>query len=153
LAKFSLVLRLGIRGEGGPSTRPNRGGDGKIARIQDNLLNDETVITKKEAATKIGELRNVVEKADNEIARLQGIVQTFKQSEEKVAALKKALEELRDTNLKTANFQKKAGLVARLCIKIYPAEVLTYFRVYCGINMAEPQKVSCYKTSIASPKL
>ena len=56
-------------------------------------------------------------------------------------------------NLKTANFQQKAEFIARLGIKIYPAEDLTYLRIYYGLNIAEPQKVSCYKTSIASPKL
>jgi len=125
----------------------------KISRIQDDLLNDEPVITRKEAVARIGELRTAIEKADIEIARLQSIVQTAKQSEEKVEATKKALEKLRDTNLKTANFQEKAELVARLGIKIYPSEDLTYIRMYCGLNITEPQKVSCYKTSIASPKL
>jgi hypothetical protein len=125
----------------------------KITRIQDDLLNDEPVITRKEAVARIGELRIALEKADIEIARLQGIVQTAKQSEEKVEATKKALEKLRDTNLKTANFQEKAELVARLGIKIYPSEDLTYMRMYCGLNITEPQKVSCYKTSMASPKL
>jgi len=70
-----------------------------------------------------------------------------------MAAVKQALEELRDTNLKIANFQKKSEIIARLGIKIYPSEDLTYYRIYCGLNIAEPQKVSCYKTSMASPKL
>ena len=125
----------------------------KIAKIQDDLLNDEPVITRKEAVVKIGELRATIEKADIEIARLQGIVQIAKQSQEKVEATKKALEKLRDTNLKTATFQQKAELIARLGIKLYPSEDLTYMRMYCGLNIMEPQKVSCYKTSIASPKL
>ena len=125
----------------------------KIARIQDDLLSDEPVITRQEAVAKIGELRNVVEKADNEIARLQGIVQTAKQSEEKIEATKKALEDLRDINLNTATFQQKAEWIARLGVKIYPAKDLTYYHIKCGIKTAEPQKVSCYKTSIASPKL
>ncbi len=47
----------------------------------------------------------------------------------------------------------KAELVARLGVKIYPSEDLTYMRMFCGLNITEPQKVSCYKTSIASPKL
>lgn len=72
---------------------------------------------------------------------------------EKVEATKKALERLRDTNLKTVNCQKKAEFVAGLGIKIYPSEDLTYMRMYCGLNITEPQKVSCYTTSMASPKL
>ena len=108
---------------------------------------------RKEAVAKIGELRAAIEKADIEIARLQSIFQTAKQSEEKVEATKKALEKLRDMNLKTATFQQKAELIARLGVKIYPSEDLTYVRMYCGLNITEPQKVSCYKTSIASPKL
>jgi len=81
------------------------------------------------------------------------LVQIAKQSQEKVEATKKALEKLRDTNLKTATFQQKAELIARLGIKLYPSEDLTYMRMYCGLNITEPQKVSCHKTSIASPKL
>lgn len=125
----------------------------KIAKIQDDLLSDEPVITRQEAVAKIGELRKVVEKVDTEIARLQGIVQTAKQAEEKIEALKKALEDLRDTNLNTATFQQKAEWIARLGIKVYPAKDLTNYHIKCGIKITEPQKVSCYKTSIASPKL
>jgi len=125
----------------------------KISRIQDDLLNDESIFSKQEAADKIEELRTIIQRADTEIARLQSIAQVAKQSEEKVEATKKALEKLRDMNLKTATFQQKAELVARLRIKIYPSEDLTYMRMYCGLNIREPQKVSCYKTSMASPKL
>lgn len=122
----------------------------KISRIQDDLLSDEPVITRNEAASKIGELRAVVEKADAEIARLQAIVQVAKQSQETVAAAKRALEKLRDINLKAATFQQKAELVARLGIKIYPSEDLTYIHMYCILNITEPRKVTCHKTSIAS---
>ena len=125
----------------------------KISRIQDDLLNDESIFSKKEAADKIEELRAIIQKSDTEIARLQSIAQVAKQSEEKVEATKKALEKLRDMNLQIATFQQKAELLARLGIKIYPSEDLTYMRMYCGLNITEPQKVSCYKTSIASPKL
>ena len=125
----------------------------KISRIQDDFLSDEPVITRSEATSKIEELRVVVEKADAEIARLQSVAQVTKKSQETVAAARKALEKLRDINLKTATFQQKAELVARLGIKIYPSEDLTYMRMYCGLDITEPRKVSCYKTSIASPKL
>ena len=125
----------------------------KISRIQDDFLSDEPVITRSEAARKIGELRIVIEKADAEIARLQSIAQVAKQSQETVAAAKKALERLRDINLKTATPQQKADLVAQLGVKIYPSEDFTYIRICFGLNITEPRKVSCYKTSIASPKL
>jgi len=125
----------------------------KISRIQDDFLSDQPVINRSEATIKIGELRVVVEKADAEIARLQSIAQVAKQSQETVAAAIKALEKLRDINLKTATFQQKAELVARLGIKIYPSEDLTYIHMYCGLDITEPREVSSYKTSIASPKL
>jgi len=97
--------------------------------------------------------QKIEDKADAEIARLQSIAQVAKQSQETVAAARKALEKLRDINPKTATFQQKAELVARLGIKIYPSEDLTYIRMYCGLDITEPRKVSCYKTSIASPIL
>ncbi len=125
----------------------------KIARIQDDLPCDEPVITRQEAVAKIRELRKVVEKVDTEIARLQGIVQTAKQAEEKIEVLKKALEDLRDINLNTASYQQKAEWIARLGVKVYPAKDLTSYHIKCGIKIADPRKVSCYKTSIASPKL
>ena len=85
--------------------------------------------------------------------RLESVAQVKKQSQETVEATKMALEKLRDTNLKTANFQQKAEFVAQLGVKIYPSEDLTYIRILCGLNITMPQKVSCHKTSIASPKL
>jgi len=125
----------------------------KITRIQDDLLNDDSIFTKKEAADKIDELRAIIQRADAEIVRLESIVQVAKQTQETTEATKKALEKLRDMNLKTASFQQQAELVARLGIKIYPSEDLTYIRMFCGLNITEPQKVSCQKISIASPKL
>jgi len=92
-------------------------------------------------------------KADAEIARLQSVAQVAKQSQETVAAARKTLKKLRDANLKTASFQQQSELVARLGIKIYPGEDPTYIRMCCGLDITEPRKVSCYKISIASPKL
>jgi hypothetical protein len=64
-----------------------------------------------------------------------------------------AFMKLRDTNPKTAGFEERAELVAKLGIKIYPGEDLTHIRIFCGLNATEPQRVSCHKISIASPKL
>jgi hypothetical protein len=125
----------------------------RIDRIQDDQLSEEPTFTKKEAVDKIRELRAIIEKADAEIARLQSIAQAAKQSQEMVEATKRALGKLRDMNLGTASFQQQAELVARLGIKIYPSEDLTYMRMFCGLSITEPQKVSCQKTSMASPKL
>jgi len=125
----------------------------KISRIQDDFLSDEPVITRSEATSKIGELRVVIEKADAEIARLQSIAQVAKQSQETVAAARKALERLRDINLQTATLQQKAEMVAQLGVKIYPDEDFTYIRICFGLNITEPRKVTCHKTSMASPKL
>ena len=81
----------------------------RIAKIQDDFLADEPVITRKEAVGKIGELRVIIEKADTEIARLQSIAQAAKQSQETVEATRRALEKLRNLNLETLNFQQQAG--------------------------------------------
>jgi hypothetical protein len=70
-----------------------------------------------------------------------------------VEATKKALEKLRDTNLEAASFNEKAELVTKLGIKIYHSEDLTYIRMFCGFDVLDPEQLSCYKTSIASPKL
>jgi len=125
----------------------------RISKIQDDFLADEPVITRKEAVGKIGELRVSIEKADTEIARLQSIAQAAKQSHETVEATRSALEKLGNLNLETLNFQQQAELVAKLGIKLYPSEDLTYMRIYSVLNIAEPRVASCQMTSIASPKL
>jgi site-specific DNA recombinase len=130
-----------------------RQAEAKITRTQEDQLAETSLFTRQEAASKIEELRKVIEKADGEIVRLQSIAQVAKQSQEIVEATKKALERLRDINLKTASFDEKAELVAKLGIKIYPSEDITYIRIFCGLNVTEPQKVSCHKTSMASPRL
>jgi len=81
------------------------------------------------------------------------LAQVAKQSQETVDATRRALEKLRNLNLKTLNFQQQSEFVAKLGIKIYPSEDLTYMRMFCGLSITEPQKVSCQKTSMASPKL
>jgi site-specific DNA recombinase len=125
----------------------------KIAKIHDELLDDRLFFTKDEAANKVVELRAVIQKAEAEITRLEEISQVTKQTQETVEATRRALEKLRDINLKAASFQQRVELVAQLGIKMYPSEDLTYIRMFCGLNTAEPQKISCQKMSIASPKL
>ena len=68
-------------------------------------------------------------------------------------AARRALEELRNLNLETLNFQQKSELVARLGIKLYPSDDLTCMNMFSVLNIGEPRKVSCQMTSIASPKL
>jgi hypothetical protein len=125
----------------------------KMAKLQDDYLNDDLIFTKQEAAAKIEELRISIEKANGEIARLQNIAQVAKRSQETAEATMIALEKLRDINLKTASLSEKADLTAKLGINIYPSDDLTNVRIFCGLNIAGPQKVSCHKTSMASPKL
>ena len=95
----------------------------------------------------------MIGKANSEIERLNSIAQVAKQSQETAEATKRALEKLRDINLRTASFTETAELVTKLGINIYPSEDLTYVRMFCELNIREPRKVSCYKTSMASPKL
>lgn len=104
-------------------------------------------------AVKLEELRISIEKAKSEIARLQNITQVAKRSKETAEATMRTLEKLRDINLKTAGYNEKADLIAKLGINIYPSEDLANVRIFCGLNITGPQKVSCQKTSIASPKL
>ncbi len=125
----------------------------RIAKIQDDFLADEPVITRKEAVSRIGELRVIIEKADTEIARLQSLAQAAKQSHETVEATRRALEKLRNLNLDTLNFQQQSELVAKLGVKLYPSEDLTYMNIYSVLNIEEPRVASCQMTSIASPKL
>ena len=111
------------------------------------------MITRKEAVSRIGELRVIIEKADTEIARLQSLAQAAKQSHETVEATRRALEKLRNLNLDTLNCQQQSELVAKLGVKLYPSEDLTYMNIYSVLNIEEPRVASCQMTSIASPKL
>ena len=130
-----------------------RAAERKMAKIQDDQISDTPIFTRPEAADKIEELRQVIERATNEMARLESVAQVTKQSQETVEATKIALEKLRDANLESAPFSEKTELVAKPGISIYPSEDLTSIRISCGLNIPAPVKVSCYKTSIASPKL
>ena len=123
------------------------------SKIQDDQLSDEPTFTRKEAIDKIRELRAIIEKADTEIARLQSIAQAAKQSHETMEATRRALEKLRNLNLETLNFQQQSELVAKLGVKLYPSEDLTYMNIYSVLNIEEPRVASCQMTSIASVML
>ena len=125
----------------------------KIAKIQEDQLADTPLFTRQEAASKVEGLRQVIGKANSEIDRLNSISEVERQSQETVEATRMALEKVRDTNLESASFSEKAELVGKLGINIYPCEDRTNIRIFCGLNIAAPQQVSCHKISMASPKL
>ena len=102
----------------------------KMAKIQDDQLADTPLFMRPEAADKIEELRQVIERVTNKMERLESIVQVTKQSQETVEVTKTALEKLRGTNLKSVSFNEKAQLVHKLGISIYPCENLTNIRVF-----------------------
>ena len=68
-------------------------------------------------------------------------------------ATRRALEKLRNLNLETLNFQQQSELVAKLGVKLYPSEDLTYMNIYSVLNIEEPRVAACQRIIIASPKL
>jgi site-specific DNA recombinase len=130
-----------------------RQAEAKIIKIQDDQLTDAPLFRRQEAADKIEELRRIIEKADGEIARLHNIAQVDKQSQETVETTRRAIENLRDINLRAASFKENTEFVAKLGINMYPSEDLAYVRIFCGVSVVGDQKVSCHKINMASPKL
>jgi hypothetical protein len=66
--------------------------------------------------------------------------------------MRQSLEDIRTENLENASFSEKQDLITELGIQIYPSEDQKTVRVASKLPVLG-DKLSRYKTSIASPKL
>ncbi len=100
----------------------------KITRIQEGW--EKGIYTEAEAATKVKDLRLVIDKAVKEIDSINKQYTTALDSE----SIRKELVALRSRNLIEVSFEEKADIIARLGIKVLPSEDLKTRRISCRIN-------------------
>ena len=107
----------------------------KINKIQDGWEKD--IYTEEEAVDKVKELRQMITDAEQEI---ENINSSYKRENFNLDSLRQELLSLRSQNLEEASFEEKAELVARLGVKVVPAEDLKTRRICCRLNLDNTQK-------------
>ena len=105
----------------------------RIRRVEEGF--DTGFYTVKEAKGRKAGHESAIEKAKQEITRLEALVRAQGFSHYDVDALRQELEALRERNLQEASFEEKADLVAMLGIKVYPSENLNSRRIACRLNL------------------
>jgi hypothetical protein len=107
----------------------------KLSRIQDGW--EKGVYTEAEAVARVKELRQLIANAEQEIENINA---TYKRENFNLDSLRQELLSLRSQNLEEASFEEKAELIARLGVKVIPAEDLKTRRICCRLNLSNAQK-------------
>jgi site-specific DNA recombinase len=107
----------------------------RLNRIQDGW--EKGVYTEVEAVAKVKELRQLIANAEQEIENINAM---YKRENFNLDSLRQELLSLRSQNLEEASFEEKAELIARLGVKVIPAEDLKTRRICCRLNMNNTQK-------------
>ena len=94
----------------------------KIIKVQEGW--EKGFYTPEEAQVKLTEHREAIARAELEIVRLREQMGNRGHSPVEAGLLRRELKEIRDRNLQESTFEERADLVARLGIKILPAEDL-----------------------------
>jgi len=107
----------------------------KLIRIQDGW--EKGVYTEAEAVVKVKDLRQLMANAEQEIGNINVV---YKRENFDLDSLRQELLSLRSQNLEEASFEEKVELIARLGVKVIPAEDLKTRRICCRLNMENTQK-------------
>jgi hypothetical protein len=107
----------------------------KLTRIQDGW--EKGVYTETEARVKVKEFRQIITGAEQEI---ENINITCQRGNFDLDSLRRELLSLRSKNLEEASFEEKIELIARLGIKVIPAEDLKTRRIACRLNLVNALK-------------
>jgi hypothetical protein len=107
----------------------------RLIRIQDGW--EKGVYTKAEAGVKVKELRQIIANTEQEIKNINTM---YMRGNLNLDSLRQELLSLRSQNLEDASFEEKAELIARLGVKVIPAEDLKTRRICCRLNMNNTQK-------------
>jgi hypothetical protein len=107
----------------------------KLMRIQDGW--EKGVYIEAEAVAKVKELRQLMANAKQEIENIKNM---YVRENFNLDSLRQELLSLRSQNLEEASFEEKAELIARLGVKVIPAEDLKTRRICCRLNMSNNQK-------------
>ena len=111
---------------------------GKIAKIHEGF--EAGIYTVDRAKSRINELQGIVENAQAEVDRLQGLIGAQEQTTRGPEAIRRELESLRDSNVDEASFDQRFDMIARLAIEVYPAENLKSMRVTCRLGLTGRSK-------------
>jgi hypothetical protein len=107
----------------------------KVTKVQEGW--EKGFYTSAETQKKLSEHRETITKADLEIVRLREQIGKKGLNPVETKLLRRELEELRNRNLQESTFEERADLVARLGIKVLPAEDLKSRKILCRINLVK----------------
>ncbi len=107
----------------------------KVTKVQEGW--EKGFYTPEEAQIKLAEHREAIARAELEIGRLRDQMMNRGLSMVEAELLRRELKEIRDRNLQESTFEEKADLVARLGIKILPAEDLKSRKILCRLNLVK----------------
>ncbi len=107
----------------------------KLVRTQEGW--EKGVYTEAEAVAKVKELRQLKVNAEQEIENINTM---YVRENFNLDSLRQELLSLRSQNLEGASFEEKAELIARLGVKVIPAEDLKTRRICCRLNIINTQK-------------
>lgn len=108
------------------------------ARIRVNKVQEgweKGFYTPEEVQAKLAEHRQAVARAEAEIERLEKQMTNKGLNTLEVELLRRELKAIRDRNLTQSPFEEQADLVAKLGIKVLPAEDLKSRKVLCRLNL------------------
>ena len=107
----------------------------RLSRIQDGW--EKGVYTETEAGVKVKELRQLIANAELEKENINAM---YMRENFNIDFLRQELLSLRSQNLEEASFEEKAELIARLGVKVIPAEDLKTRRICCRLNLDAQKK-------------
>lgn len=128
-----------------------------IAQIQQAYENKSKLYTGDEAERKIAEYRAKIARAIQRKGDLEKSLERITSDRQSFEQVREALTKIHLENIRNATFEEKARVIDILDVKVYPSEGLDHVAVTCAVNLAGLEETgeesSCYKISMASPKL
>jgi hypothetical protein len=103
----------------------------KIAKVREGF--EGGLYDLNEAKYKVSAYQEAVQKAEQEINRLMGVMGD-QNSTVKAQELRKELEVLAKENLDKTTFTEKRDIISKLGIKVYPSEDLKTMKIKCSLN-------------------
>ncbi len=102
----------------------------RLTRFQDGW--EKGVYTEAEVGVKVKELRQIIDNAELEKENINAM---YMRENFNLESVRDDLLSLRSQNLEEASFEDKAELIARLGVKVIPAEDLKTRRICCRLNL------------------
>ena len=103
----------------------------KIAKVREGF--EGGLYDMNEAKSKVNGYQDAINKAEQEINRLQTLTGA-RGSKVNVEELKKELQELAQENLEKVTFAERYDIISKLGIMVYPSEDLKTMKIKCSLN-------------------